>query len=80
MERVAGKALISSMQVDAANKRPMETEVRTIIQLLYLDSFERKVIVGTPLRKAKELGISTPILRTLYALLIAKEKKYLVSS
>ncbi|KAG8736971.1 hypothetical protein FRC10_008684 [Ceratobasidium sp. 414] len=60
MERANGKALISSMQVDAANQRPMETEV----------------IVGIPLRKAQELGISTPILRTLYSLLIAKEKKY----
>ncbi|CEL60312.1 Putative 2-dehydropantoate 2-reductase OS=Nostoc sp, (strain PCC 7120 / UTEX 2576) GN=all1319 PE=3 SV=1 [Rhizoctonia solani AG-1 IB] len=64
MDRVSGKALISSMQVDAANNRPMETEV----------------IIGTPLRKARELGISTPILRTLYALLISKEKKYLGSS
>ncbi|KAF8761234.1 Catalyzes the NADPH-dependent reduction of ketopantoate inpantoic acid [Rhizoctonia solani] len=61
MDRVSGKPLISSMQVDAANNRPMETEV----------------IIGTPLRKARELGISTPILRTLYALLISKEKKYL---
>ncbi|KAG8720966.1 hypothetical protein FRC09_008687 [Ceratobasidium sp. 395] len=60
MERATGLPLISSMQVDAANRRPMETEV----------------IVGIPLRKAQELGISTPILRTLYALLIAKEKKY----
>ncbi|KAG8761854.1 hypothetical protein FRC12_009299 [Ceratobasidium sp. 428] len=60
MERANGLPLISSMQVDAANRRPMETEV----------------IVGIPLRKAQELGISTPILRTLYALLIAKEKKY----
>ncbi|KAF8597781.1 2-dehydropantoate 2-reductase [Ceratobasidium sp. AG-I] len=63
MARVSGKALISSMQVDAANNRQMETEV----------------IVGTPLRKAQELGIPTPILRTLYALLVAKEKKYLGS-
>ncbi|QRW18681.1 2-dehydropantoate 2-reductase [Rhizoctonia solani] len=63
MDRVSGKPLISSMQVDAANNRPMETEV----------------IIGTPLRKARELGISTPILRTLYALLISKEKKYLGS-
>ncbi|QRV90533.1 2-dehydropantoate 2-reductase [Ceratobasidium sp. AG-Ba] len=60
IDRAAGKALISSMQVDAANHRPMETEV----------------IVGYPLRKAQELGIQTPILRTLYALLVAKEKKY----
>ncbi|CAE6444721.1 unnamed protein product [Rhizoctonia solani] len=64
MTRVSGKALISSMQVDAANNKPMETEV----------------IIGTPLRKARELGISTPILRTLYALLVSKEKKYLGSS
>ncbi|ELU40868.1 alpha/beta hydrolase fold domain-containing protein [Rhizoctonia solani AG-1 IA] len=28
MDRVSGKPLISSMQVDAANNRPMETEVR----------------------------------------------------
>ncbi|KAG9121408.1 hypothetical protein FRC07_002642 [Ceratobasidium sp. 392] len=63
MERAAGKPLISSMQVDAANWRPMETEV----------------IVGIPLRKAQELGISTPVLRTLYALLVAKEKKYSTS-
>lgn len=43
----------SSMQMDAKNGRVMEVEI----------------ILGTPVRKAKELGVDCPILNTLYTLL-----------
>lgn len=43
----------SSMQTDAKNGRVMEIEV----------------ILGTPVRKAEELGVDCPILNTLYTLL-----------
>lgn len=45
----------TSMQIDRENHRPMEIEV----------------IVGTPVRKARELGVPTPVLDTLYVLLQA---------
>ncbi|XHG03827.1 hypothetical protein AWENTII_007115 [Aspergillus wentii] len=45
----------SSMQTDAKNGRPMEVEV----------------ILGYPVRKARELKIQTPILETLFLLLTA---------
>jgi len=59
MDRTAGKRINSSMQFDCQNRRPMEIEV----------------ILGTPLRKAKEHGIAVPVLETLYALLTAIDKK-----
>lgn len=47
--------IVSSMLTDARCGRQMEVEV----------------IVGTPVRKARELGIDVPVLQTLYALLVA---------
>ncbi|KKY25012.1 putative ketopantoate reductase family [Phaeomoniella chlamydospora] len=43
----------SSMQTDRRNQRPMEVEV----------------ILGTPVKRARELGIDTPTLETIYVLL-----------
>ena len=48
-------ALYSSMYHDAKNGRAMEVEV----------------IVGTPTRKGRELGVRIPTIETLYALLLA---------
>ena len=45
----------SSMQTDCLNKRPMEIDV----------------ILGFPVKKAKELGIETPILETIHTLVRA---------
>lgn len=45
----------SSMQVDCKNGRPMEIDV----------------ILGFPVRKSRELGISAPFLETLYVVLRA---------
>ncbi len=45
----------SSMQTDCKAGRQMEVEI----------------ILGTPVRKAKELGIDAPVLQTLYSLLLA---------
>lgn len=45
----------SSMQTDCLNKRPMEIDV----------------ILGFPARKAKELGVETPVLDTIQALVRA---------
>ncbi|GIJ89104.1 hypothetical protein Asppvi_008033 [Aspergillus pseudoviridinutans] len=50
----------SSMQVDCRNGRPMEIEV----------------ILGVPLRRAKELGIDTPVLETLTCLLRAVDGRF----
>lgn len=44
----------SSMQTDCRNGRAMELDV----------------ILGTPMRKARQLGVSTPILETIYTLLL----------
>ncbi|KAL4891824.1 ketopantoate reductase PanE/ApbA-domain-containing protein [Aspergillus ambiguus] len=49
----------TSMQVDRASNRPMEIEV----------------ILGYPLRKAREFGVQTPLLETLYLLLRAIDGK-----
>jgi 2-dehydropantoate 2-reductase len=45
----------TSMQIDYKNERPMEVDV----------------IIGFPVQKAKELGVATPILDTLYVVLTA---------
>ena len=45
----------SSMQTDCKMDRPMEVEI----------------ILGTPVRKGRELGVPTPILEVLYTLLMA---------
>jgi 2-dehydropantoate 2-reductase len=50
----------SSMQVDCRNGKPMEIEV----------------ILGVPLRRAKELGIDTPVLETLTCLLRAVDGRF----
>ncbi|RHZ58918.1 ketopantoate reductase family protein [Aspergillus thermomutatus] len=50
----------SSMQTDCRNGRPMEIEV----------------ILGYPLRRAKELGIDTPVLETLTCLLRAVDGRF----
>jgi len=55
VERHRPIAIYTSMQGDAEHGRAMEVEV----------------ILGNPLRKAKELGIDTPILETVYALVRA---------
>ena len=47
----------SSMQTDYKNGRPMEIDV----------------ILGFPLKKAREFGIETPVLETIHALLRAVE-------
>lgn len=49
----------SSMQADAKNGRPLELEV----------------ILGTPVRKGRELGVSIPILETIYTLLVAIDQR-----
>ncbi|KDQ21617.1 hypothetical protein BOTBODRAFT_26053 [Botryobasidium botryosum FD-172 SS1] len=59
MDRVGDRRINSSMQMDCRHKRPMEIEV----------------ILGTPLRKAKEHGIAVPVLETLYTLLTAIDKR-----
>lgn len=50
----------SSMQTDCRNGRPMEIEV----------------ILGFPLRRAKELKIDTPVLETLACLLRAVDGRF----
>lgn len=50
----------TSMQVDCQSGRPMEIEV----------------ILGFPLRRAKELGIDTPVLETLTCLLRAVDGRF----
>ncbi|PYI00520.1 ketopantoate reductase family protein [Aspergillus sclerotiicarbonarius CBS 121057] len=56
LARIQGLGAVrTSMQIDRENGRPMEIEV----------------IVGTPVRKARELGVATPVLDTLYVLLRA---------
>ncbi|OJD40675.1 2-dehydropantoate 2-reductase [Diplodia corticola] len=49
----------SSMQTDCKNGKPMEVEV----------------ILGYPVRKARELGVKTPIIDTLHTLLLAVDLK-----
>ncbi|KAI0506035.1 2-dehydropantoate 2-reductase [Xylaria bambusicola] len=51
----------SSMQVDAKNGRPMEVEV----------------ILGYPVRKGKELGVSIPTLETIYVILTGMNRRFL---
>ena len=56
MDKIMGMPGIgSSMQADYMNAKPMEIEV----------------ILGTPVKKARELGMSVPILETLYTVLTA---------
>ncbi|RAK96789.1 ketopantoate reductase family protein [Aspergillus ibericus CBS 121593] len=56
LARIKGLGAVrTSMQIDRENGRPMEIEV----------------IVGTPVRKARELGVDTPVLEALYVLLRA---------
>ncbi|KAK0663546.1 putative 2-dehydropantoate 2-reductase [Lasiodiplodia hormozganensis] len=55
MDRIlAMPGIGSSMQTDCKNGKPMEVEV----------------ILGYPVRKARELGVKTPIIETLYTLLL----------
>ncbi|KAH0845460.1 hypothetical protein FOPE_11857 [Fonsecaea pedrosoi] len=54
----------SSMQTDAKMGRPMEVDV----------------ILGTPVRKGRELGVSIPILEVLYTLLLAVDSRMKPSS
>lgn len=49
----------SSMQTDCKNGRAMELDV----------------ILGTPVRKARQLGVSTPILETIYTLLLGVDRR-----
>jgi ketopantoate reductase len=51
-------ALYSSMYHDSRAARPMELEV----------------IIGTPVRKGRELGIAIPTLETIYAILLAVDQ------
>ncbi|KAI1121183.1 2-dehydropantoate 2-reductase [Nemania abortiva] len=65
-DRMIGKildmhAIGSSMQVDAKNEKPMEVEI----------------ILGYPVRKAKELGLETPILETIYTILTGMNQKFI---
>ncbi|RLM01938.1 hypothetical protein CFD26_108459 [Aspergillus turcosus] len=61
MEKInALPGIATSMQVDCQNGRPMEIEV----------------ILGFPLRRAKELGIDTPVLETLTCLLRAVDGRF----
>lgn len=48
-------SIVSSMQTDFKMRRPMEVDV----------------ILGTPVRKARELGVPIPTLEVLYTLLVA---------
>lgn len=52
--------IYSSMCMDAVNSRPMEVET----------------IVALPLRKAKELGLKTPTLETIVALVSALDWRF----
>lgn len=52
-------ALYSSMYHDSRAARPMEIEV----------------IIGTPVRKGKELGIAIPTLEAIYAMLLAIDQR-----
>lgn len=49
----------SSMQADAKNGRPLELDV----------------ILGVPVRKGRELGVSIPMLETIYTLLVAVDQR-----
>lgn len=51
----------SSMQVDAKNGRPMEVEI----------------ILGYPVKKGKELGVSIPTLETIYVILTGMNQRFL---
>lgn len=50
----------SSMQVDCKAERPMEVDI----------------ILGTPVKKGKELGVPTPTLEVLYTLLLAINTRF----
>ena len=64
MKRIAELPPIeSSMQVDCRNERPMEVDI----------------ILGYPVRRARELGVDVPTLETLYAILTALNGKFLKS-
>ncbi|KAI0857096.1 2-dehydropantoate 2-reductase [Xylaria cubensis] len=53
--------IVSSMQVDAKNEKPMEVEV----------------ILGYPVRKGKELGLDIPTLETLYIILTGMNQRFI---
>lgn len=60
MDKILGMpGLGSSMQVDAQNGRPLELDA----------------ILGVPVRKARELGVSIPTLETIYSLLVAVDRR-----
>lgn len=74
--RVKIKPLTSSMRVDVQQKRQMEVEVRTLECFVLVDPnwnfiLTVQVILGVPLARAKELGMDTPVLETLYVILAA---------
>jgi len=53
IERILGLGkIVTSMQKDRENHRPLELDV----------------ILGVPVRKARELGVKTPVLECIYAL------------
>jgi len=53
IERILGlPGVVTSMQTDVKNHRPLELDV----------------ILGVPVRKARELGVRTPVLECIYAL------------
>ena len=52
---------VTSMQMDCTYSRPMELEV----------------VLGTPVKKGRELGVPVPTLETLYILLTSINSKFL---
>ena len=60
LEKVLGMdGVYSSMYVDMTEGRPLEVDV----------------ILGTPVKKAKEFGMDVPVLNTLYALAVAVHRR-----
>ncbi|KAI0536408.1 2-dehydropantoate 2-reductase [Xylaria digitata] len=61
IDKILGMPAIgSSMQFDAKNERPMEVEI----------------ILGYPVRKGKELGLSIPTLETIYIILTGMNQRF----
>jgi len=69
------QGIYSSMYTDAKNGRPMEVDVSiltfSLLPELCVSPLNTQVIVSGPLRKAKELGVKTPTLETINALVSA---------
>ena len=53
----------SSMRTDCENGKPMEVDI----------------ILGTPVRKAKELGIAVPTLETIYIILMGVNRRLMTT-